>query len=239
MVAFRTQPPSSCGKGGTSVPPPPKLTRSGALARTSMNQRLLVRRSAALPKDPRDRVEYVAAHVLGAPAGRDRLVQQLVTVASQDAYRATASSMACFEVGGLVSNDERAAQINAVIRGRAQQHARVRLATLAPEPRLMRAVVDAVEVHARGLELVAEPLVNGGYGVVGEVSASHAGLVRDDDREYPASVQQTDRLRRTGQQAQPSRVIEIPQLGIQRPVPIQKHCPRGATTSRCGQTRRS
>ena len=36
MVADRTQPPSSSGNGGTSVPPPAKLMRSGALARMSM-----------------------------------------------------------------------------------------------------------------------------------------------------------------------------------------------------------
>src|SRR5579884_2175828 len=36
MVALSTQPPSRSGKGGTSVPPPAKPMRSGALARISI-----------------------------------------------------------------------------------------------------------------------------------------------------------------------------------------------------------
>src|SRR5579864_6186448 len=36
MVALSTQPPSRSGNGGTSVPPPAKLMRKGALARISM-----------------------------------------------------------------------------------------------------------------------------------------------------------------------------------------------------------
>src|SRR4051795_821010 len=34
MVALSTRPPSRAGNGATSVPPPAKLRRSGALART-------------------------------------------------------------------------------------------------------------------------------------------------------------------------------------------------------------
>src|SRR6185312_14825747 len=36
MVALRTHPPSNSGKGGTSVPPPAKLSRSGDFDRISM-----------------------------------------------------------------------------------------------------------------------------------------------------------------------------------------------------------
>src|SRR5919205_4152930 len=54
MVALSTRPPSRSGNGGTSVPPPAKLTRSGALARiTRMTSDLGAERAARAGRERR------------------------------------------------------------------------------------------------------------------------------------------------------------------------------------------
>ena len=102
--------------------------------------------------------------------------------------------------------------------------------------RMMRAHVDAVQMGAVVLELGNERGVDRGQDLLGEVSASEARLVRDDDRGDACAVQPANCLGRSRQESKSSWVIDVPDFLGERPVTIHEdHGPTDHERSVCSE----
>src|SRR5262245_2229962 len=84
--------------------------------------------------------------------------------------------------------------------------------------RMMRAVVDRVELRAR--QILPEPLVNADDYVLGKITARNTRLVRDNNRKPVVIIQDPDRFRRVWKQLKARGMIDITNLFGNRSITI-------------------
>ena len=129
----------------------------------------------------------------------------------------------------LVADHEAARRIDRPLRGRLPEHAGARLAAVAADRqfrhgafRMMRTVVEGIDVGA----MLAESVLHGGvklrHGSFGIVTPRDAGLVRDHDDDVTGLVEHAHGLWRAGHPFELVGAVNIAMIGIEDAVPVEK-----------------
>ena len=95
--------------------------------------------------------------------------------------------------------------------------------------RVMRAVVEGVEVGAAALQFDVHPVVDAYDVALRIVAARDAALVRDEDREVAAVVDVFDGLLRAGDPLEVLRPVQVVDVDVERAVAVEKDGFRTAT----------
>ena len=145
---------------------------------------------------------------------------------------ANASSLPGLQITPGISHHHRMQQIDVVIGGGAQQQPGQRLATLADQGirrhdsvRVVRAVVDAVDLGLKDAQLLLERSMNLLKICLSDLSPGNMGLIGHHQHLPPGCTQTSNRLGRARQQFQVTSVGYMPALDGNRPVSIQKNHP--------------
>lgn len=88
--------------------------------------------------------------------------------------------------------------------------------------RMMRTIVERVDVRAALLQLRIHPIVQARDVVLGEVAARDAALIRDDDREIAVRIRPAHGIDRALRPHEVRGIVEIVHIDVERAVTVEK-----------------
>ena len=179
-------------------------------------------------KDYRDRVNEVVAHRVDLLAlGTPLFLLRAPAGAHQDRFRA--DGVTEIDVEPLVADHPRLRRIDAEIADRVVDHAGQRLSAAAVDAeflhrpaRMMRAVIQRVEIGAAGLQPPAHLVVADLDEARIDQPVRDARLIGDDDQRVAGALEQPQRIGRPRKQLEVLEPVQITDVDVECPVAIQK-----------------